>query len=539
MKLLQLLHAAQHEDGYLSETRLRQLAQEANVPLYRLQELVSFYPHFRTAPPPRVELLVCRDVACQVNGAEACLKELQALAPADAVVREVSCIGRCDAAPVGLLNELPVHLSDTAWIATGLQHPEQVNPLHPEPFRPCQTDPYITLADRYSTVKGLSVIDADTAAEQIVEQLTASGLRGMGGAGFPTGLKWAFVRKESRGPKTIICNADESEPGTFKDAFILRHLPHLVIEGMCLAALTVRANRGIIFLRHEYEYERQAIADALIQARQQGVIGVSVGFDIELLISPGGYILGEETALLECLEDKRGEPRNKPPFPGSQGLQGLPTLINNVETFAHVPRIVRHGAAAWKALGKPGYAGLKFVAVSGHVARPGVYEVPLGTTLRELLAQAGGMLDQQELLAILPGGASSNILPAAALDTPLDFTAMQQAGSMLGSGAVLFFAEGTDLLAVAANITRFFRNESCGKCVPCRVGSEKAVAILDGVRAGTRPALQLQLLPELGSTMAQTSICGLGQVAVAPALSILKQWPELAKASPLSQESSS
>jgi NADH:ubiquinone oxidoreductase subunit F (NADH-binding) len=424
-----------------------------------------------------------------------------------------------------------VPVNDTSAVAQWCQAPNTLAGLVPEPAKPTQTDPYPTVAERYSTVL------AQLEGAAILAAVTDAGLRGMGGAGFPTGLKWDFVRKQTRTPKAIICNADESEPGTFKDAYILRHLPHLVIEGMALAAKAVDAQQGIIFLRHEYGFERKALEAALAVARQRSVIGVSVGFDVQLVISPGGYILGEETALLECLEDRRGEPRNKPPFPGSHGLHGQPTLINNVETFAHVPRIVRHGAAAWTHLGKPGFSGLKFIAVSGHVTRPGVYEVPMGTTLRELLELAGGMRGGAALHAIMPGGASSNVLPATALDTPLDFAALHKAGSMLGSGAVLFFADGTDMLAVASSITRFFKNESCGKCVPCRVGSEKAVAILDDFRTGSRPAKALDLLPDLASTMAQTSICGLGQVAVAPALSILKQWPELTHPQP-SQETS-
>ena len=244
--------------------------------------------------------------------------------------------------------------------------------------------------------------------------------------------------------------------------------------------------------------------------------------DIEIFVSPGGYILGEETALLEALEDKRGEPRNKPPFPGTHGLHGQPTLINNVETFAHIPGILMNGGEWWKSQGKDGCAGLKFIAVSGHVEKPGVYEVPLGTTVRELIDLAGGMKDGKKLLAFAPGGASSNFLPADKVDVKLDFAELAKAGSMLGSGALVVVAEGTDLLALAANVTKFFRNESCGKCVPCRVGSEKAVELLDAVLAGRAPRTALDVLPDLGETMALTSICGLGQVAVAPALSVLK-----------------
>ena len=248
-------------------------------------------------------------------------------------------------------------------------------------------------------------------------------------------------------------------------------------------------------------------------------------FDIEIFVSPGGYILGEETALLEALEDKRGEPRNKPPYPGTSGLWGKPTLINNVETFALATSIVHHGDDWWHGQGREGHSGLKFVSVSGDVAQPGVYEIPLGTTVAELIERAGGMRDAATLKAFLPGGASSNFLTASHADTPLDFETMKQAGSMLGTGAVIVIAEGRDLFALAANLVRFFRNESCGKCVPCRAGSQRAVELLDGVLAGDNPASELEVLTDLGDTLEQTSICGLGQVALNPILSMLKFFP--------------
>jgi NADH:ubiquinone oxidoreductase subunit F (NADH-binding) len=286
------------------------------------------------------------------------------------------------------------------------------------------------------------------------------------------------------------------------------------------------ADRGILYIRHEYGPERRAFEDALEQAHEQQLVGSNIlgskfSFDIEAFVSPGGYILGEETALLEALEDKRGEPRNKPPYPGTHGLFGQPTLINNVETLAMVPAIVRRGPAWWKAEGKPGFAGLKCIALSGHVEKPGVYEVPMGTTVRELIDMGGGVKDGRALKAFAPGGASSNFLPASMADVPLDFAALAKAGSMLGSGAVVVVAEGTDMRALATNVVRFFRNESCGKCVPCRVGSQKAVALLE--EPGRQP---LDLLPELAETMALTSICGLGQVALNPIMSAMKHWPQ-------------
>ena len=527
MKLIGLLTAAQDEHGYLSRDTLHALAKAANVPLHRLQQIVSFYPHFRTAPPPRVELAVCRDMSCHLAGGERCLIELKSLAGDGVAVHEVSCIGRCGRAPAALLNGTPVQIQSVEAVAEWVANPDRVPVLQTPPPQSWLGDPYRDEAEHYAALKRELARPHDDAATDILDALKASGLRGMGGAGFPTGIKWDAVRRPDRFPKYVICNADESEPGTFKDAKVLADLPHLVIEGMALGALTVGAETGIVFLRHEYEAERRRLQAAIDKAREAKLLGPNVlgsgfTFDVEIFVSPGGYILGEETALLECLEDKRGEPRNKPPFPGTHGLHGQPTLINNVETFANVPGIVHHGADWWVALGTDGCPGPKFFAVSGDVADPGVYQVPLGTTVRELLAIAGGMKDGKTLLAFAPGGASSNFLPADQLDVRLGFNELAKAGSMLGSGAVVVVAEGTDLLALATNVVKFFRNESCGKCVPCRVGSQKAVDVLDAVRTGAAPRTALDVLPDLAEALTLTSICGLGQVAVNPALSVMK-----------------
>ncbi len=519
MRLIPLLNAAQHEHGFLSEGTLRELARDANVPLHRLQQIISFYPHYRTTALPRVELLVCRDLACHLAGATACSRDLKRLSAADVEVHEVSCIGRCDRAPVGVLNGTPIPLGDPQQVTEWVQNPQTVPEFEFTPPRCWMNDPYAEPAEHYAVLRAMQTKPHAEAADWVVANLKESGLRGMGGAGFPTGLKWELVRKETRSPKYVICNADESEPGTFKDALILRDQPHLVIEGMLLAGLTIGATTGIIFLRHEYETERLVLQAAIDEAAKNGSLD---GFNLSIFVSPGGYILGEETALLECLEDKRGEPRNKPPFPGTHGLFGLPTLINNVETFANVSGIVTHDAKWWTDLGTDGCPGPKFFAVSGDVEKPGVYQVPLGTPVAELIALAGGVTGGKMLQAFAPGGASSNFLPADKANVRLSFNDLPKAGSMLGSGALVVIAEGRDLLDVAANVTRFFKNESCGKCVPCRVGSQKAVELLDAVVAGTAPRTALEILPDLGETMSLTSICGLGQVAVAPALSVLK-----------------
>jgi NADH:ubiquinone oxidoreductase subunit F (NADH-binding) len=344
--------------------------------------------------------------------------------------------------------------------------------------------------------------------QSMIKTLKDSGLRGMGGAGFPTGVKWELVRNEQTQPKYVVCNADESEPGTFKDRVILEELPHLVIEGMILGALCIGAKEGWIYIRHEYGKECKAIRRALEEARQAGVLGKD--FDIKVFVSPGGYILGEETALIEALEGKRGEPRNKPPYPGTHGLWGKPTLMNNVETLALVPHILKTGALHWK-----------FFSISGDVKSPGVHEVPAGkTTLRELVDLCGGIDGDKELQAFLPGGASTEFLTGDDADVLMDWKPLQEAGSALGSGAVVVVSEGHDMLELARNLTAFFRNESCGKCVPCRVGTDKAVTMIEGRRAE-----DLDLMPELHETLLETSICGLGQAALNPILSVLKRFP--------------
>jgi NADH:ubiquinone oxidoreductase subunit F (NADH-binding)/NADH:ubiquinone oxidoreductase subunit E len=531
MRLITRLYELQEAHGYLSPETLQELARQEKVPLYRLQGLISFYPHFRTKPPARIRIAVCRDLACWLargghEAARSC-RELASLPETE--VREVSCLGRCDLAPAATLNDVPLTLrkTDSSWPPEILQVPTEKRQTVGN--RPWRCDPYGTPDQRYGLFRELLWGEHNAAVARVLSVLKESGLRGMGGAGFPAGSKWELVRKETRSPKYVICNADESEPGTFKDRLILDELPHLVIEGMLLAGLVVGAEQGILYLRHEYGPERESFEAALAETQRLGLVGRNIqgtGFNFELtvFVSPGGYILGEETALLEALEDRRGEPRNKPPFPGTHGLFGQPTLINNAETLALVPAVVGRGASWWREQGKPGFAGLKFLSLSGDVERPGVYEVAGGTTLRELLALGGGVKGGRALKAFAPGGASSNWLPGSQADAPLDFEALARAGSMLGSGGVVVVVEGTDMLALATNEVRFFRNESCGKCVPCRLGTQRAVEILERVqpRAGRQ---ELAILPDLAETLRLTSICGLGQVALNPIQSVLQHWP--------------
>ncbi len=523
MSLIAALNDLQTEHGHLSESTLRELSAQRSVPLHAIQALVSFYPHFRTQPPPSAHVAVCRDMACHLaGGGDALCGKLRALALTDNVeVDTVSCLGRCEKAPAVAINDMPLEPCDPDRIMQMARDPQCIPAVLTDASGPdWPYDAYDNVSERYSVLQRLRAGEL----LNVTGALQDSGLRGMGGAAFPTGRKWDLVARQSDPTKYVICNADESEPGTFKDRAILAERPHLVLEAMAIAANVIGARTGYVFIRHEYEPERQRLAAELDNARSRGVL--TDAFDIEIFTSPGGYILGEETALLECMEDKRGEPRNKPPYPGEVGLHGKPTLINNVETFAAVPAILNRGPSWWKSIGVNGCTGFKFISVSGHVNQPGVYQIPMGTTVRDLIDLAGGVLNGAELKAFAPGGASSNFLPADYADTPIDFDHLAQAGSMLGSGALFVVAEGTDLLALATNVSRFFRNESCGKCVPCRVGSEKAVAMLERILAQGGDHTQLQLLNELAETMLQTSICGLGQVAIAPVLSVIDRFPQ-------------
>jgi NADH:ubiquinone oxidoreductase subunit F (NADH-binding)/NADH:ubiquinone oxidoreductase subunit E len=567
--LIPALTAIQERAGWLPREELITLSREVNRPLYEIEGLISFYPHFRTSPPRKVQVDVCHDLSCWLRGSDEALSQIRARHGRDADIEiiERSCIGRCDIAPAASVNGAPVTLAGQAPVtlvpaavgaaiaaarhaaesghnngAAGASDSHRASGAHKangangandgksEPRR-WANDPYPTAADRYAVLD--AVLAGTRGSAGIIQSLKDAGLRGMGGAGFPAGRKWDLVAAAEGTTKYVICNADESEPGTFKDREILATQPHLVLEGLLLGMLAIGAEDGWVFIRHEYGPEEHALAGEIDRLRDAGYLGPDVRgsgkrLNVEIFTSPGGYILGEESALIECMEGHRGEPRNKPPFPGTYGLHGKPTLMNSVETFAHVPVIARNGAAWWNAQGassKTGatHAGLKFFAVSGHVEHPGVYCVPMGTTARELLDLAGGVAGGKALAAIQPGGASSNFLAPEALDVELDFATVQAAGSMLGSGAMVVMAEGTDLLAAAVNVLRFFRDESCGKCVPCRVGSAKAHVILDDLLThGGGPADVNGTVRELATVMRRTSICGLGQVALGPVASVLK-----------------
>jgi formate dehydrogenase beta subunit len=532
------LRAIQLRHGYLPKAELESLSQRTQTPLYQLHSVASFYPHFHLAPPANAEVLVCADMSCRLNGSCELRAELLrrfAGSRSDEVqIKDVSCLGRCDRAPAVAINDAifeGVSADEAEQLARRAARGEDLHPEHPYAARvACASDPYGD-GEKYDAVRKLA---SSRDYDGVLALLKEAELRGMGGAGFPTWMKWDLVRKQADPVKYVVCNADESEPGTIKDRFILSNLPHLVVEGMMIAGLVTGAKKGILYIRHEYPLQEEIFGEELRRCIRAGVLGKRIlgsdlDFELEVFVSPGGYICGEESALLEAIEGHRAEPRNKPPFPGQAGLWQKPTVINNVETFANVPQILTRGAEWYKSAGANGSRGLKFVGVSGHVEQPGVYEVPMGTTMRDVIqGNAGGIRGGRPLKAFAPSGPSSGYLPASMVDVKLDFKALADAGSMLGSGAIVVCDDTTCMLDMALAAVKFYRNESCGKCVPCRMGSQKMVELLTRWTQGSLShgefCADLALIEELSQAMSLTSICGLGQIVPAPVSSVLKHF---------------
>ena len=525
------LRAIQTQHGYLPPDQLQSLSKSAGIPLYQIHGVADFYPAFHLKPPPKVTVAICRDMSCHLRGANTLRSDLDtrfgAMKKKDVSVTTVSCLGQCDSAPAA---SIAASINDHIYRSVSSAQLEALvltalagAALPDLPVEPRKTtlaaDPYHDTSPYGALRKLIKTRDWDG----VLAQMKTAGLNGMGGAGFPTALKWEAVRNSPAAEKYVICNADESEPGTIKDRFILDHLPHLVIEGMIVAALVTGARHGIIYIRREYAAQSKILEQEISRATGEGLLGPNVlatdlSFEIKIFASPGGYICGEETALLEALEGKRAEPRNKPPFPVTHGLWNQPTVLNNVETFANVSRILTTASKS---------ASLKFIAVTGDVRRPGVFLIPMGLPLSEVIVNyAGGIRDGKKLKAFAPSGPSSGFLPASMADVPLDLKSLAAAGSMQGSSGIVVCAEGTCMLDLALNATTFFRNESCGKCVPCRIGTQEMVDMLTFWTQGKGTAADLKLIDQLSETLRLTSICGLGQFAPAPIASVLKHFRE-------------
>ena len=513
--LIEHLHLLQDQYGCLHARHLVALADEMRLALVEVYEVASFYAHFdivmdgEPAPPP-VTVRVCDSLTCAMMGAERLLAELKgSLEPSVRVVR-APCMGGCHNAPVAAIGHaLHEHASIesvTKAVAAGETHPHI----------PAYAD-----FDRYRAEGGYKLL-ADCLAgkrpvEDIIKTLEDSNLRGLGGAGFPTGRKWRFVRAEPA-PRLMAVNADEGEPGTFKDRHYLETDPHRFLEGMLIGAWAVEASEVYIYLRDEYPQCREILLRDIAQLE---AAGLSRGTKIHLRRGAGAYICGEESAMLESIEGKRGLPRHKPPFPSQVGLFGRPTLINNVETLWWVRDIVEKGPESFASHGRNGRKGLRTFSVSGRVKNPGVKLAPAGITVRELVDEyCGGMAEGHAFKGYLPGGASGGILPAAMADIPLDFGTLEPHGCFIGSAAVIVLSDEDDMREVALNLLKFFEDESCGQCTPCRVGTEKAVHIME------RPDWDETLLEELTKVMTDASICGLGQAAMNPVKMVLKHFRE-------------
>src|SRR5580704_10459816 len=525
------LRAIQSQYGYLPGEQLEAMSKRTNIPLYRIHGVADFYPHFHLKPPPKVNLRVCADMSCHLRGADALgigLKQrFQGISASDVFIGVCSCLGQCDGAPALSIND-HIYRGATpaqaeALVLTALGGSDLPKLASGTPANGLASNPYHD-SERYGALRRLAQTrDWDG----VIAQLKASGLPGLGGAGFVTGLKWDLVRKAPGPEKYVVCNADESEPGTIKDRFVLENLPNLVIEGMILAGLVTGAQKGFLYIRHEYQAQEHILQHEIDRCYEQsllgnGLLGSNLVFELEIFVSPGGYICGEESALIEAIEGKRAEPRNKPPFPVTHGVFNKPTALNNVETFANVPQILVNGVDWYKSQGLGGAAGLKFVGISGDVRNPGVFEIPMGLPMSEVIFNlAGGIVDGKKLKAFAPSGPSSGYLPASQADVRLDFKSLAAIGSMLGSGAIVVCAEGRCMLDMALNAVKFFRNESCGKCVPCRMGSQKMVDILTGWTHGKGTAADMALIDDLTEALKLTSICGLGQFAHSPLSSVL------------------
>ena len=499
--LIEFLHLIQDKYGYLSAQHLCALAEELKISMAEVYEVASFYAHFDIVkedetPPPQITIRVCDSLSCELAGAEKLREELKkVLDPKEVRVVRAPCMGRCDAAPTLELGHNHIDRASTdkvqAAISEGHFHcsiPEY------ERFQK-----YFSLGG-YQTLLNLRL---EGNWEDIQNKILASGLRGLGGAGFPSGKKWGFVRM-NEGPRFIAVNGDEGEPGTFKDRFYLERTPHLFLEGMLIAAWAVEAEKAYIYMRDEYPAVLKILKEEITALEQAGI--VEPGY-IELRRGAGAYICGEESAMIESIEGKRGLPRHRPPFVAQVGLFGRPTLVHNVETLHWIARICREGPEILNSVEKNGRKGLRTYSVSGRVKNPGIYLLPAGSTILDIIDAAGGMMKGHTFKAYQPGGPSSGLLPSKLNDVPMDFDTLQPYDTFIGSAAVVILSDKDSARAAALNMLKFFEDESCGQCTPCRVGCEKAVKLMEKKEWDT------ELLEEVCKTMVDASICGLGQAA--------------------------
>jgi formate dehydrogenase len=510
--LIEFLHLIQDEYGHLSAAHLRALSEELKLSQAEVFEVATFYAHFDVVkedetPPPSLTIRVCDSLSCELAGAEQLQQALEGgLNPSQVRVVRAPCMGRCDTAPVLEIGHK--HIDHAT--------PEKVNAVIASGDFHAEIPAYETL-DAYVANGGYATLKSLRESgdwEAVQDKVLSAGLRGLGGAGFPSGKKWGFVRANA-GTRYLAVNGDEGEPGTFKDRYYLERTPHLFLEGMLIAAWAVEAEKAFIYMRDEYPAVLHIFRAEIAALEQAGI--VAPGY-IDLRRGAGAYICGEESAMIESIEGKRGLPRHRPPFVAQVGIFGRPTLVHNIETLHWVARICREGPEILNLVEKNGRTGLRSYSVSGRVKNPGVHLLPAGSTIMDIIDAAGGMAAGHELKAYQPGGPSSGLLPASINDVPLDFDTLQPLGTFIGSAAVVVLSQQDRARDAALNMLRFFEDESCGQCTPCRVGCEKAVKLMQA------DSWDQPLLEELCGAMADASICGLGQAAPNPIKLVIKHF---------------
>ncbi len=549
--VLPALHRTQEIYGWVPPQAQEAISRALRVPLADIHGVIEFYTMFYNEPTARRVVRVCEDSACTLAGGHDIMERIESelglhhgetSEDGSVTYEHVPCLGMCEFAPVALNGERPagdLTPEDVPAFLAGT-YPEPDLRVYGEPllklFRAGKVDP--ASLQEYEAMEGYAALRKalTMTPEEVIGMMKDSDVLGRGGAMFPLGQKWAFTRGAPGDPseKHVIANADESEPGTFKDRVLMENDPFSLIEAMTLAAYAVGAENGWIFIRGEYPRAARRLQTAIDKAREAGYLGRDLfgkkgfHFDIELRISAGAYICGEETALFEAIEGKRGFPRIKPPFPTTQGLFQQPTAINNVETLVAGLAVVRVGLDEWASLGTAESPGTKWFCLSGNVQKPGLYEVPFGYTVREMIEMAGGVPGGKEIQAVLMGGAAGAFIGPDRLDTPLTYEDARENNFPLGSGVIMVFDETVDLRDVMYELSRFFAHESCGKCFPCQIGTQRQMEILDrathngGARRG-----DVQALLDVGHTMTETSLCGLGQTAGSAVMSAIRLWPEL------------
>ena len=534
--LLPVLHGIQDRVGWVSRGALEYACRRLSIPPAEAYGVVSFFGRFALDERPALTLHVCDDIACKCAGADAlCAALEQSVGPEGKTWHRSPCLGLCERAPAALAERAgpsheerqlaPIDLEAAQAILRGSVWPEPVAPALPDRPRKLlrrvgSVDP--ESIDSYRQHGGYTPLRRaiELGPEGVIREVTEAKLLGRGGAAFPTGRKWDSVSRAPVRPHYLVCNADESEPGTFKDRELMERDPFAVVEAMTIAGLATGCEQGYLYVRGEYPLARHRIEHAIAEARAHGLLGEDIEgkgirFEIEVRRGAGAYICGEETALFNSIEGKRGEPRNKPPFPVQVGLFGKPTLVNNVETLVNVLDIVGGGAAAFAATGTADSTGTRLFCLSGHVREPGLYEVPMGSTLRALIELAGGLREGRSLQAVLLGGAAGSFVTEQQLDVPLSFEGTRAIGATLGSGAVIVLDDTADLKQILLRIARFFRDESCGQCVPCRIGTVRQEEVLRRLLSARNPDQEsdISLLSDIAQAMRDASICGLGQTA--------------------------